>query len=227
MGDSLKKIEIEKYIGEYKEGRITVKNIAEEEGACVATINKRINEYYDKIGEERPEFRKGIGKKPYKINIKPYIGLLKKGEITKKAIAEIEGVSVSLITERIREYCTEKGKKKLNLRQWNGRKRKVDVAPYMKDLIERKMTKKEIAHKLKISIPTLNKKINEFNNKKESQNIMEEEKLLKNLLEDFLNKGLHKEKIQESALKRNIIIPDSYFKKFRGETSKGLDRGDD
>lgn len=150
-------IHIEEYIRPYEEGKISVEEIAKLKRVCVSTINDRLNEYYDTTKKKRPEFRKGTGKKPYEINIKPYIEQLKEGKITKKAIADKEGVSVSLINVRIREYCTKNKIKNLNLRQWNGRKIEVDVAPHIKNLKEGKTTKKEIVHKLGISIPTLKK----------------------------------------------------------------------
>lgn len=100
-----KNIDIESYIYDYEKRNITIEEIANKENVSVSTINKRVNEYYEKNGKERPK-----NHELYNINIDNYIEDFEAGKVTISQIAENENVSNDVINTRIKKYYKEKGR---------------------------------------------------------------------------------------------------------------------
>lgn len=103
-----KTINIEKYISDYENGKITVQEIAEREDLCISSTNAKINEYYLKRKKKRPRVRE----EKTKINIEQYISDYEKGIIMVDEIAKLEGISHSVANAQINKYYKRMGKKR-------------------------------------------------------------------------------------------------------------------
>lgn len=100
-------IDIEKYIKMHEERKITLRKIAEKENASVSVVERRIQEYYEKEGKKKPQF-----KAEYKeIDVEQYIDEFEEGKITVKEISDKEKISVDRTKKQIKKYYEKKGKK--------------------------------------------------------------------------------------------------------------------
>ena len=150
-----KKINIEKYIKDYEEKKITVKKISTLENVSITTVHQRINEYYEKNGTKRR----------HKTDIEKYIKDYEEGKITIKEIANQENVCERTIMRRIDEYYSEKGIEKLEIRK-QSRRLNINIEKYIKDYEEGKITKKEIANQENVCESTIKRRIDEYYSEK-------------------------------------------------------------
>ena len=181
---------------------VTQKDLSKEYGVSEALISKRISEYYEKEGKEKPKQR---------INL-PIDEIVKKlGQgVTQKDLSKEYGVSEALINKRIFEYYEKEGKEKPKRKT----KRRINLPV---DEIVKKwgqgITQKELSKEYGVSDGTIKKRISEYYRKKENN----EKKLrvLKSssIIVEYLRKGLTIEQIESSALKQNIIVPQEVIEK--------------
>ena len=185
---------------------VTQKDLSKEYGVSEALINKRIFEYYEKEGKEKPK-----QKPKQRINL-PVEEIVEKWEqgTTQKELSKEYGVSDNTIEKRISEYYEKEGKEKPKRKT----KRRINLPV---DEIVKKwgqgITQKELSKEYGVSDVTIKKRISEYYRKKENN----EKKLrvLKSssIIVEYLRKGLTIEQIESSALKQNIIVPQEVIEK--------------
>ena len=185
---------------------VTQKDLSKEYGVSEALINKRIFEYYEKEGKEKPK-----QKPKQRINL-PVEEIVEKWEqgTTQKELSKEYGVSDNTIEKRISEYYEKEGKEKPKRKT----KRRINLPV---DEIVKKwgqgITQKELSKEYGVSDGTIKKIISEYYRKKENN----EKKLrvLKSssIIVEYLRKGLTIEQIESSALKQNIIVPQEVIEK--------------
>ena len=185
---------------------VTQKDLSKEYGVSEALINKRIFEYYEKEGKEKPK-----QKPKQRINL-PVEEIVEKWEqgTTQKELSKEYGVSDNTIEKRISEYYEKEGKEKPKRKT----KRRINLPV---DEIVKKwgqgITQKELSKEYGVSDGTIKKRISEYYRKKENN----EKKLrvLKSssIIVEYLRKGLTIEQIESSALKQNIIVPQEVIEK--------------
>lgn len=207
-------IDIEKYIEQFERREMSLSAIARKENVSEVTINKRINEYYEKKGKERPKFK---WKKILKIDIEKYIERYEKKEITVYKIAQDEKVSRDTITRRIEEYYEQKGIEREE-KEEKEEKEEINIQQYISEYEKGKITIKEIADKESVCINIAKEKLKQYYNGRGKKPPRAGMSI--NLLKYFLEKGMSKEEIRKEAFKRNIVIPDEYFKKAEEKISK-------
>ena len=181
---------------------VTQKDLSKEYGVSEALISKRISEYYEKEGKEKPKQR---------INL-PIDEIVKKlGQgVTQKDLSKEYGVSEALINKRIFEYYEKEGKEKPKQKP----KQRINLP--VEEIVEKweqGTTQKELSKEYGVSDVTIKKRISEYYRKKENN----EKKLrvLKSpsIIVEYLRKGLTIEQIESSALKQNIIVPQEVIEK--------------
>lgn len=149
-----KEIDIEKYIKDYEEGKITIEKMAKLEGISRNTMNKILCEYYIECGREKPKLNQRMD-----IKIEKYIEDYENRRITVSEIAEKENASISTISSKIKKYYNLRREQKLK----TVKKSKSDlIEKYIEDLENGKITPKELAEKLLVSQSSINMLIREF-----------------------------------------------------------------
>jgi len=103
----MEKNNIEKYIKDYEERKITVEEIASIENESKSTIYRRINVYY-----MRNKLINPLGHKKQDVKIEKYIVDYEAGNITVNDIAAKEGLSYYTINRRIAEFYEALGKER-------------------------------------------------------------------------------------------------------------------
>lgn len=149
-----REIDIEKYIKDYEEGKITIEKMAKLEGISRNTMNKILCEYYIECGREKPKLNQRMD-----IKIEKYIEDYENRRITVSEIAEKENASISTISSKIKKYYNLRREQKLK----TVKKSKSDlIEKYIEDLENGKITPKELAEKLLVSQSSINMLIREF-----------------------------------------------------------------
>lgn len=92
---------IDEIVEKWKQGS-TIKELAKEYGVSQTTINKRISEYYEKIGKPKPKRKTKI-----ELPIDEVVEKWKQGA-TQSELEKEYGVSISTINTRISEYNEKK-----------------------------------------------------------------------------------------------------------------------
>lgn len=224
-------IDIEKYIEDFENEKITVNQIAMQENVSNTTIYKKLDEYYAKIGKERPRHKKTSsnffnmnltskdektkriinhnGKK--NIDIESYIYDYEKRNITIEEIANKENVSVSTINKRVNEYYEKNGKERpKNYELYN-----INIDNYIEAFEAGKVTVSQIAENENVSNAVINTRIKKYYDERGKK--VPKIGAPKDAIKLFLKMGMTREQIRQSALQRNVIILDSDFEKAEEE----------
>jgi len=148
-------IPIDEIVKKWKQGD-TQRELAIEYGVSTNTINKRISEYYEKIG--KPKRRQKI-----ELPINEIIEKWKQGA-TQRELAKEYGVSVNTIGRRIAEYHKKIGKP--NPKQ----KQKIDLP--INEIVEKwekGVTQRELTKEYGVSYRTIRNRISEYYEKEGKQ----------------------------------------------------------
>jgi len=139
----IKEFDIEKYIEDYENGKISISKIAEIEKTDRMRVSRKINEYYDSNELIKPENIPSVNKK--NIDIEAYIEDINKKNTTIKQIAELENTSSTTIYKRVNDYNREKGiiKNQKMSRSSGGISKTVKTT--IKEFLKRGLNKEEIA----------------------------------------------------------------------------------
>lgn len=226
-----KNIDIEKYIEDFENEKITVNQIAMQENVSNPIIYKKLDEYYAKIGKERPRHKKTSPKVSYmnltakdkktkriinnkgkkNIDIESYIDDYEKQRKTIEEIANAENVSVSTINKRVNEYYEKIGKERpKNYELYN-----INIDKYIEAFEEGKVTISQIAKNENVSHDVINTRIKKYYDKKGKK--VPKIGASKDVIKPFLKRGMTREQIRKYALQRNVIILDSNFEKAEEE----------
>lgn len=229
-----KNIDIEKYIEDFENERITVNQIAMQENVSNPTIYKRLDEYYTERGKERPRHKKISPKVSYmnltykgkktkrivnhegkkNIDIESYIDDYEKQKKTIEEIANAENVSVSTINKRINEYYEKNGKE----RPKNHELYNINIDNYIEDLEAGKLTISKIAENENVSHDVIKARIKKYYDEKGKK--VPKIGASKDVIKPLLKMGMTREQIRKAALQRNVIILDINFEKAEEEIKR-------
>lgn len=194
-----KEIPIEEIVLKYEQD-ISIEDIAKEYQTSISTINKRLNEYYERIGRRRP--KQGHKKtKIAMISIKEVVLKYEHGTIMEELAREYQ-VSTSTISKMLVKHYEKNGKKRPII---NGDSiKEIQIEKIILEY-EKGTSFTDLAIKYGLGSSTISKRINDYYKEKgkKTPRILRS----KNVLEEYLRKGMTIEAIIEITSKRNIIIP--------------------
>jgi len=147
-GQKRKELPIDEVIKKYEAG-IKIKEMATEYNVSYNVIRTRISDYYKNNGTEKPKINLKRKQLPIKQIIKEYENGDKQSYLAKKY-----DVSLTTISERIREYYLENGVKVQ-------RKKEIPIKEIIKKF-ESGIMEKELAKEYCVSMSTIHKKIHEY-----------------------------------------------------------------
>lgn len=195
-GTKRKELPIEEIIKQYETG-VSTTTIAKEYNVSGFTITTRIKEYYEKTGRERIKHKRKKRELPINEIIKQY-----EAGIEISVMIKEYNVSKTNIRKRIAEYYKETGKERI---KHNSGLKRIELP--MNEIINKYETGtrvSELVNEYNLAKSTMIKRIREYY--KENKNV----KRLENeaVIVEFLKKGLTIQEILETALKKNVIIPE-------------------
>ena len=199
-----KQLPMNEIIEKHEKG-IKQQKLAEEYGVDRTTLNRKINKYYAQRGEENPRKltkRKKHTKLRKELPIEEITEKWKSG-ISMQKLAEQYGVNRLTIYDRIKKGYKEKGEEKINR---PGRRRKEIPIEEIVEKWKNGVPSQQLAEKYGVSYLTILSRINEYHKMNTNKN-----KILKNkeILIEYLEKGLSEQQIKDIAKSKKITIPDN------------------
>ena len=194
---------IEEIVKKWEKGAIQ-KDLSKEYGASRYTINKKISEYYEKEGKEKPE-------RKVELPIEEIVEKWEKG-VTQKELSKEYGVSVCIINNRITEYYAKEGKERPK-RQSKPKQRINLPIEEIVEKLEKGVMQKELSKEYGVPQRCISERICEYYEEKKDNE--KKFKVLKSsvVIVEYLRKGLTIEQIESIALKQHIIVPQKVIEK--------------
>ena len=196
-------LQIEEIVKKWERGP-TQKELSKEYGISEPTISKKITEYYEKEGKEKPE-------RKVELPIEEIVEKWEKG-VTQKELSKEYGVSVCIINNRITEYYAKEGKERPK-RQSKPKQRINLPIEEIVEKLEKGVMQKELSKEYGVPQRCISERICEYYEEKKDNE--KKFKVLKSsvVIVEYLRKGLTIEQIESIALKQHIIVPQKVIEK--------------
>ena len=211
-----KSLPMEEIIGKYENGFLQ-SQLAEEYGVGLSTIGKKIREYYNESGKNKPVYNRG-GMKRKELPVDEIVKKYEQG-ISQEQLGREYNVTHTTIKNSIHEYYANKKERSSSKYIVNQ-----EINLPIEEIVEKYKNGIDeffLADEYGVSYSTILKKIKKFY---ENKNDLKPKRVRSaTIILEYLKKGLTIEQILEIAENKNIIIPENIINialnKIKGESS--------